>query len=216
VTPAPAPGRRGCHEGRRGPPAIYPPDMMKAGRDAEPYSERAGQGDRFAQWWLPRRDGGRDAHPIRDGLPGGKEATRWPEGFRRGPHHRTSERRPADASGDTTLTVAPAPTAGHHPIAWFQLAGAFALAALWHSTCCRPSSARGRWSRLWSVYVSSLKVPPKMSEFPNVGGHWLLGPGRSASECDPGSSAAEARSRGRSPTIGWASPARTSSTNACR
>src|SRR5918994_3290250 len=43
-----------------------------------------------------------------------------------------------------------------------------------------------------------------MSEFPNVGAHWLFGPGRSAVECDAGSSAAEARSRGRTPTMSWA------------
>jgi hypothetical protein len=65
-------------------------------------------------------------------------------------------------------------------------------------------------------YVSSVKVPPKMSEFPNVAGHWVLGPGRSAVECEAGSSAACSRSSGSSPTIGSAVPATTSSTKACR
>jgi hypothetical protein len=39
----------------------------------------------------------------------------------------------------------------------------------------------GRWI-LVEDYESSLNVPPNMSELPNVGGHWLLGPGRSAVE----------------------------------
>ena len=43
-----------------------------------------------------------------------------------------------------------------------------------------------------------------MSELPNVGGHWLLGPGRSASECESGQFCRCARSRGRSPTMGCA------------
>src|SRR5829696_1480333 len=56
-------------------------------------------------------------------------------------------------------------------------------------------------------HESSLKVPPKMSELPKVAGHWLFGPGRNASECAPGSSAAAARSRGRSATTAAAAPA---------
>src|SRR5688572_553306 len=73
----------------------------------------------------------------------------------------------------------------------------------------------GRAGTGWGQ-VSSLNAPAKWSEFPNVDGHWLLGPGRRAVECDAGSSAAALRSRGRSPTIGWAPPPVTSSTKACR
>ena len=50
--------------------------------------------------------------------------------------------------------------------------------------------------------VSSVKLPPKMSELPNVAGHWLLGPGRSAVECEAGSSAGRAMPDGATPRPG--------------
>jgi hypothetical protein len=201
VTPAPSLWRRGYHEDRRGPPGIYPPDTMEAGRDAKPSPERAGQ-------QTASHDGGY------------LEESAGPTPIRPETAH-SGEVSHLAARGIQTRSSSPElqfvglsmhrPTrrwaSRQHPRPGITRSrgfscrcllpgGTLALDVLSTVECQR------RQELIVVGYVSSLKVPPKMSEFPNVGGHWLLGPGRRASECDPGSSAAEARSRGRSPTIG--------------